>query len=268
MPVKTKCDFTFTSVGDQMRRAKEGAVTKWLVPGVLVEGGSTLIYAPPGSGKSLIAMDLGIAASHGRKWLGVHNFTEPMRVLYLDDDGNNDHEFNSRLLRFCADEDNQYLRCLLHNNVNITDDRQRAALLEWCSETGIRLIIADSLTRLHRKAESSADEMKLVNACIKEFCAKGISVVMLHHALKSGRTYRGSSEISSAYDSVFRMEKCSDNRFALRSEKVRGLSVKRASGPAAKLPFQPTMRDTWRWTDRCRCRALTKPPRQAKLTPR
>jgi hypothetical protein len=215
--------FKFTTVADQIQRARAGEVTKWLVPGVLVAGGSTLLYAPPGHGKSLVAMDLAIAASHGREWLGIHKLGDPMPVLYVDDDGNNDHEFNARLLRFGADEDNPHLHCMLHNGFNITNDEQRKELLAWCEENGIRLMIADSLTRIHQKTESSAGDMKIVNSCIKEFCAAGISVVMLHHAAKNGRTFRGSSEITSAYDGVLHLEKSGADRFKMRSEKVRSV---------------------------------------------
>ncbi len=215
--------FQITTVGEQIARAHAGHVTKWLVEGVLVKGGSTLFYAPSGNGKSLIAMDLAIAASEGRRWLGVHDLGQPIPVLYLDDDGNNDCEFNSRLLAFGAQETNPNLHCLLHNGFQVTDACHRRELIAWCKRQHIQLLIIDSLTRIHRKAESSADEMKLVNSCIKEFCQAGITVFMLHHADKVGKTYRGSSEIKTAYDGVFRLEKMGDGLFTMKNEKVRSV---------------------------------------------
>ena len=215
--------FQYTTVGEHIAQALAGEVTKFLIPGILVEGGSTVIYAPPGSGKSLVAMALALAASQGGNFLGIHQFAEPISVLYLDQDGNNTKEFNARLLAFGAQDTNPNLMCLMHQNILLTNAKQRASLLEDCLAMGVRLLIIDSFTRIHDLCEKSETDMKKVSAAIKEFTLRGITVVMLHHSTKGGTTYRGNNEIAAGSDGVFKMEKISDDLFSMTNEKARSV---------------------------------------------
>ena len=215
--------FQVTTVGEQIAKAREGQVTHWLADGILVHGGSTLLYAPPACAKSLIAMDLALAATENRLWMSAHGFEGPINTLYIDDDGNNDNELNARLLAFGAREDNPHLHFVLHQDFCLTDDVQRASLLEQCRDHGIKLVIMDSLTRLHKLSETNASDMKRVSRAIKEFTQAGLTVVVLHHATKSGGAYRGSSEIASSFDGVLRLEKVDDRTFLLHNEKARSV---------------------------------------------
>jgi hypothetical protein len=213
-----------TTLSAQLERAQDGAVTQWLVDGIIVDGGSTMIHGLPGNGKSLIAMDLALAAAEGRKWLGAYEIA-PQPVLYVDEDGNNDRELNARLLTFGAKAENTRLYFLLHKGFKITCEGRRRDMIAWCQERGIRLVIFDSLTRLHDLAEGSADEMKQVNRAIKDYTLAGISVVILHHSSKRGRAARGSGEIESGYDAIYRVEKADAATFHIQNVKARSVGV-------------------------------------------
>ena len=218
-----KPQFRYTTVGEHLAQARAGEVTRFLVPGFLVESGSTVIYAPPGSGKTLVGMALSLSASQGGNFMGIHQFAEPIQVLYLDQDGNNTKEFNSRLLAFGAQDGNPNLKCLMHQGILLTNADHRAALLEDCLAMGTRLLIIDSFTRIHDLCEKSEGDMKKVSAAIKEFTLRGITVVMLHHSTKGGTTYRGNNEIAAGCDGVFKMEKVSDDLFTMTNEKARSV---------------------------------------------
>lgn len=59
----------------------------WLIPGILVKGGVTMLSGAGGKGKSLLCMQLQGAAALGQPWLGI-DLPEPMRSfgLYCEDD--------------------------------------------------------------------------------------------------------------------------------------------------------------------------------------
>ena len=89
-----------TSLEEQLQRAKNGYVTKWMVDKLIVQSGLNMIYAPSGTLKSLTTLDLVFAAINPeKKWLRVFDIGQ-QRVLYVDEDSNNDCELNSRLLGF------------------------------------------------------------------------------------------------------------------------------------------------------------------------
>jgi RecA-family ATPase len=47
------------------------APARWLVPELIPIGGLTVLYGAPGSGKSALALLLGVACATGRHWLGL-----------------------------------------------------------------------------------------------------------------------------------------------------------------------------------------------------
>ena len=174
-----------TSLRHQIKRAKEGHVTKFLVPGILVEAGYTIIFASPGSGKSLIAQNLAVAASHGWNWLGLHKFQEGgIGVMYVDDDNNNEFEFNARCLAMGAEDNHRNFHCALNQDFIFHDDEKRRGLIDFCIQEGVKLIVFDSMVRMHKYNEKQAEKMREVNKAIKAFCLAGITVVLLHHTLK------------------------------------------------------------------------------------
>lgn len=211
-----------TTVGEQLDRARAGHTTRWLVDGIIVEGGATMIHAQYGHGKSLITMDLALAAVEGRPWLGAYPIAQ-QPVLYVDEDGNNDAEMNGRLLAFGA-RSSAPLYFHLHQGFKITNARHRTQMIQWCGTNDVRLVIFDSLVRLHDLPEGSADAMKQVNAAIKAFTLAGISVVILHHSNRRGGL-RGSSEIGAGYDAIYRMEKVDAGTFRVTNEKARSVGA-------------------------------------------
>ncbi len=209
-----------TTVEEQLDRAEAGHTTRWIVEGIIVEGGATMIHAQYGHGKSLATVDLALAAVEGRPWLGTYPIAK-QPVLYVDEDGNNDAEMNSRLMAFQARK-NTPLYFLLHQGFKIVNTKQRAEMIRWCGEKGVKLVIFDSLVRLHNLSEGNADSMKVVNAAIKDFTLAGITVVILHHSNRRGGL-RGSSEIGAGYDGIYKMEKLDDTTFRIVNEKARSV---------------------------------------------
>lgn len=180
-----------------------------------------MIYGLPGCGKSLVALDLALAASEGRQWLGARTI-ERQHVLYVDD-SNNDSEMNVRLVAFGASEENSYLHLALHNGFKITDNAQRQQMIDWCRAETVGLVIFDSFARIHDLAESNADSMKIVTSALKNYTLAGISVVVLHHASRGARSVRDSTEIESGPDAIYRMERMDDTTFRMTNAKARSV---------------------------------------------
>lgn len=59
---------------------------KWIIPGVLVEGGVTLFSGQGGKGKSLLCMQMQAALATGQHWLGIEVDRMSSLALYCEDE--------------------------------------------------------------------------------------------------------------------------------------------------------------------------------------
>ena len=96
-------------------------------------------------------------------------------------------------------------------------------MIEDCIDDGITLVIMDSLTRIHDQSENTASGMKVVTAALRDFTVAGITVVMLHHTTKTGKTFRGSSEIEAGYNSTLKIERIDARTFRMLPSKIRSV---------------------------------------------
>jgi hypothetical protein len=172
--------------------------------------------------KSMLAMFLGLHLSRGYIF-GTE--CEPRNVIYVDRE-NPDTLVRSRAdrmnLELLGTENNLWYWGMWHQTPPppfVMDDLY-IKLVEGIERP---VIIFDSLMRFHNKDENDAGQMSLVTMAFRDLCAKGATVVLLHHKGKpklEGPTtpYRGSSEISAACDIGYSVSKKHDKVITLELE--------------------------------------------------
>jgi hypothetical protein len=187
---------------------KEPPPTKWLAQGMIAQGDVHLLFGEPTVGKSWLTLDLAVAVAEGRnEWLGYPLRGTPARVLYVDEENPLDVVLQ-RLSMLGLDAGVENLRFLHHPGVRL--DKDPTELLEEVLAYEPKLIVLDSLTRLHTEDENSAGSIsKLFNDGIIPLAHEtGAAVVLIHHANKSDsnnsyRRSRGSGDIIGAPDTSF-----------------------------------------------------------------
>lgn len=135
---------------------------KWLIPGILIHRGITMISGDGGTGKSLLCLQLQVAAALGQPWMGI-DLPEgmPSFGFYCEDDNEEIHrrlydicqhyrcEFRDLegLVRFVSrvGEQNELMNFYGRNN----DSGSRTALLGQLEEDvrmcGTRLVLIDTV---------------------------------------------------------------------------------------------------------------------------
>ncbi|HCT3749799.1 TPA: AAA family ATPase [Klebsiella aerogenes] len=79
--------------------------------------------------------------------------------------------------------ENLTIKPVMGTFMNVLDDAQRAALIKFCS--GARLIVLDTLSRIHDRDENSNGDMAKLVATLEHIAARtGASVLYLHHVSK------------------------------------------------------------------------------------
>lgn len=194
------------------------AAPRWLYRGLLPESGMVLVSGPQKrAGKTMFALTTALAVAGGRSVGGVWGPAEAAAkgspALIVEEEGPR-AELRDRVLAICraTDTDPQKLGNVLigwHQGVRLDEPAWRKRLTWVIREYGIKLVIFDAISYLHRCDEDSASEMVAVRDTFAECCDLGSTVMYLAHLSKmlaSDKTadiddqVRGSSMLVQMYD--------------------------------------------------------------------
>lgn len=178
---------------------------QWLVDNWLCQGDVALLVGEPNVGKSFISMALAIAVAEGKETFLGEKLLAHGKVLYIDEENPEDvvlHRLSCLGLTGTGMSNIHY-----YHRQHIRLDRGIDNLLDDALVIQPKLIVIDSLTRVHNQNEIDAGAMNLLfNEGIMPLAREtGAAVLVLHHAGKTesnnsfNRT-RGSSDLGAVVD--------------------------------------------------------------------
>ena len=229
----------------------------------LPEQGLAMLYAPRGVGKTFVALHIGYAVATGGQFL-KWQAPEPQPVLYIDGEMSQvvmQQRF-AQIVKMYGDDN----RALLSENYRlITPDRQprdramidlSTALGQQAMEPlldGVKLLIIDNISTLCRQgAENEAESWLAVQGWILALRARGITVLLVHHAGKGGNQ-RGTSKREDVLDTVIALRHPRDYNpdmgaaFEIHFEKARGFHGSDAEPLDCRLVTTGADRASWTW---------------------
>lgn len=216
------------------RAVADDPPVSWLADGLLPARGLVVLAGEPGSGKTLLALDLALRAAHGLDWLGRR--IAPTSTLYCAGEGA--AGLGARLRAWTAAHPGS--RPLAGRTVAIVDGvpdlvaqpgELRRLVDDHRRAHGALpgLVVVDTLAMAAPAAdENDAGAMGAVLRALTEIAALGICVVLLHHTRKPAEgqrqggqaAVRGSSAIVGAADVVL-IAGARDDAHAIAAAKVR-----------------------------------------------
>jgi putative DNA primase/helicase len=222
--------------------------------------GLAMLYSKRGVGKTFIALGIAVAVASGTEFLRWKAPTA-RRVLYVDGEMPGG-TLRKRLDDFCAGTNISYP---LETLQIITPDVQDRGLPDLSTISGqdeieehlegIELLILDNLSALVRAVKENEGEGWLpVQDWALDLRRRGISVLFVHHAGKSG-AQRGSSRREDLLDSVVTLKHPSDYspseglRCIVDYEKARGFYGDDARSFEAQMSAGPSGEAVWTVTD-------------------
>ncbi len=179
-------------------------VQRWLVEGLMPLGGITLLSGAPESYKTWAMLDTAVSVAEGKPLFGRFQTTQT-KVLIIDEESG-ERILQERLVALRVTESTSIFTESMKGVILSKEYVNK--LIEWCDKNEIGLVVADSLSRIHKGDESTAKDMSALFALVRQLTIKGISVVILHHNRKStpgigysANDIRGSSDILASVDS-------------------------------------------------------------------
>lgn len=193
----------------------------WLVDGVLVEGGLSIIVGKPKSGKSTLARSLAVAVARGEPWLGravCHR--GPVFYLALDRDP-----------RAAIRQHFRQLGATVRDDIYLFHGRPPgdlvAALVAAAAKHKPRLIIVDTLGRFSRGADMNdyTSMTAALDPLLHLSRDTGAHLAIIHHAPKGDRTAAedaplGSTAIAGTVDTVMLVRRRRDCRTVTTVQRV------------------------------------------------
>jgi putative DNA primase/helicase len=210
-----------------------------LLAPILPERSLSMLYAPRGSGKSLLALTIGLAVASGSS---VLQWTAPRtrRVLFVDGEmllSDLQTRLNLILAGLNADIPDHGFRVLAADNtergINLSGGEGQQQLERHLD--GMDLLILDNLsTLLSSGSEGASDAWLPMQNWLLKLRRRGVAVLLIHHAGVNGKQ-RGTSRREDALDTVIALRRSADYspeqgaRFEVHLEKARSMVGEGAS---------------------------------------
>ncbi len=219
-------DFKIVDVGEIL--AKDFGPEVWAVEGLIPEQSITAIGGAPGSFKTWLTLDIARCVASGEDFLGKFKVTKGA-VLFVDKENNFRH-LQKRFRQLGINSDHSI--CYLEQDAQdffIEEDKSLATLKKMITEKNIKLVVFDSLVRIHKGDENEAKSISAVMNKFKQITSIGANVIFIHHyrkepagRKKSGNSLRGSSDIVAGVDALLIVEKTEDGKsLAIEQAKLR-----------------------------------------------
>jgi hypothetical protein len=197
---------------------------QWLVENLITRGGMHFITAPPGGGKSWIAVDLVRACNDGSNWMGCLPVTK-CNILYINEEMGIGRFFQRFFKLSPGACENVHI--MQKQMMKLDNAEHMADIVQYVKDHDIAIVILDTFVRVHGYDENSNTDMAKLYDRMKGINESGAAIIALHHHKKgihagpvAHEAMRGAGEIAAQADLVATVEN-KDGIYTMKTTKQR-----------------------------------------------
>jgi len=214
------------AIGDILKQ--DFGEEEWLVESLISKQGMTVLSGSPGDFKTWVTIHIAMCIARNTPVFGKFPVKQGA-VLVIDEE---DHiRLLKKRLELLGAKDTDDIYYLSQNGIKVDDEAIRDYILNIVKEKNIKLLILDSLVRIHQQDENDAKGMAKVFSGLQKIIVAGASILFTHHHRKQigmggnnpGDRMRGSSDILAVVDCHITIEKKKEeeNKLIIRQTKLR-----------------------------------------------
>ena len=204
---------------------------KWLIEKLIPCDSVVLLTASPASFKSWLSQEMAASIAEGRKFLNEF-VTSRGNVLILDEE-NNASELQ-RHFKMLGTHKDAPIHFMSQTAIKLDNEEHLRYVKEKIHERNIKLLVVDSLVRIHRGDENDSRSMARLFEVLRSSAKGGTTVLLIHHSRKTfspskldNNDIRGSSDILAAADVHIAVVRTKDNKLIVKQTKLRqGVEMK------------------------------------------
>lgn len=205
--------------------AKKFKEMEWIVDGLVPNSGTTAVSGCPASYKTWIMLDLAIKVA--MDGILFDRFSVSQTGVLIIDEESGERLLQKRMQKLCQNFDLP-IYFLSFKDFKVFPEEQINTTIKLAKKKKIKLVIFDSLVRIHNNDENNANEMAKVFKALRVLNKNGLTVIFTHHNRKQGmfkgkasENMRGSSDILASVDSHLAIEKNSNDFIIINQTKSR-----------------------------------------------
>ena len=180
------------------------------------DGDATLIYSPSGVGKSFFSLGVAVAIASGGEFLGYEAPT-PRKVMYIDGEMS-----KWQLMTRVGASTTINNKSLVNQNLSFVNRELTQEMLpdigsesEWkmahrdIVKSGVEVVVFDNFSTLALgvEDENSASSFNNTLELVLSLKQSSILPILIHHANKTGQSYRGSTKIEAIFSNIISLER-------------------------------------------------------------
>ena len=205
--------------------AREFKDTEWMVEQLVPSESIVAMSGAPSAYKTWLVLDLAIKVAKGD--ILFDKFVTNQGGVLVVDEENGERLLQKRLQILCKSAELPiYFLSLSGFKL---EKKIIERIISFAKEHGVKLIIFDSLVRIHSSDENDAIKMAGVFNLLKQFNKEGLTILFTHHNRKPGpfrsnpsQDMRGSSDILASVDCHLAVErKTKDEYLTITQTKLR-----------------------------------------------
>ena len=221
---KTQSSFNPLRISELM--SKDFPELQWLVQNLIPTESTTAVSGSLASFKTWVVLEMALRIAKGETLF--NNFTTKKTGILIIDEENGERLLQHRLKKLNKLSDHEiYLLSIAGFKVS---DKSTKDILTFAKKNDVKLVIFDSLVRIHEAYENAAIPMAKVFSFFKQLNKEGIGVMFTHHNRKAGafksfaspsQEMRGSSDILASVDCHLTIERKTKEQITVTQTKLR-----------------------------------------------